>query len=70
MVKSSAQRIVDLGQCRMIHCGQGMQSKRRTEKLSLENGIVTELKFIKNDKALKDPAGQLKELNATYIIST
>ena len=34
------------------------------------NGRVMKLKCIKHDEALKDLAGQLKELNATNIIST
>ena len=61
-VKSSAKRILDRKQYRMIVCGQGVQWKRRTEQLSLENDRVIELKCIKNDQALKDLAGQLKEL--------
>ena len=44
--------------------------KRKDQKLSLENDRVMELKCIKHDEALKDLAGQLKELNATNIIST
>ena len=47
-----------------------MKRKRRTEQLSLEHGRLMKLPFIKNDGALKDHAGQLKELNATNIIPT
>ena len=41
--------------------------KKKDQKLSLENGRVMELKIIEHDEALKDLAGQLKELNATNI---
>ena len=46
----------------MIIFRKSMQSKRRTEHLSLGNGRVMELKLIKHDKVLKGLAGQLKEV--------
>ena len=45
----------------LIICGQEMQRKRWTKQMSLGNGKVLELKLIKHDEVLKDPAGQLKE---------
>ena len=70
MVESPAQRILDRKQFNTIICGQRIQRKRRTEQLSVENSIVMEFKSIYNDGALADLAGQIKELNATNILST
>ena len=65
MVKLPTQRIFDLlKQCRIIICGQGMQRKRRTEQLSLENSRVMEVKFIKHDGAIKE----LKEFRSAWAI--
>ena len=55
---------------RPIICGQGMQRKRRTEQLSVENGRFMELQSIKNDEASEVLAGQVKELTAANVIST
>ena len=46
IVRSSTQRKLDR------ICGQGIQRKGRSEQLSLVNGEVMELKFIKHDEAL------------------
>ena len=70
IVKSSAQRILDRKQYRMITCEQGKERKRRTGQLRIENYRAVVSKFIKNDGELYGLAGQLKELNATNITST
>ena len=56
-------------QFRVIVLGEGMQRKKRTKQVSIKNGRFMEFTFIMNNSLLKGLAGQLKELNATSILS-
>ena len=50
--------------------GNFLTTHKKKRKGPNTNGRVMKLKCIKHDEALKDLAGQLKELNATNIISS